>query len=270
MTKAPIAYYGSKGRVVADIVAQMPAHKCYVEPFGGSAVVLLNKAPSATEILNDQDDALVNLYRVLRLDPARLKKALHLTPYSRTEHAACCRRLRNPALKHDMIEWARTYYVATCQSYGGIVKNPSFSTSPEKGLAMTWCRRIDERLDVVTQRLRGVTIENRPAIDVIERYDRTATLHYCDPPYHPDTRTVQARTQGKYMYEMTAADHVRLLDVLRSVKGKVLLSGFDHPLYAKMLKGWRVCWRKRLQQVSATTVKSRKAHFREDVLWANW
>jgi DNA adenine methylase len=37
---------------------------------------------------------------------------------------------------------------------------------------------------------------------------------------------------------MTERDHEELLDTGRQLKGKVMISGYDCPLYAEQLSGW--------------------------------
>jgi len=43
----------------------IPSHETYIEPFGGSAKLLLNKPPSKVEIYNDADIRLANLFYVV-------------------------------------------------------------------------------------------------------------------------------------------------------------------------------------------------------------
>lgn len=77
-----LRYFGSKNKLGHRIMRYFPPHTTYVEPYGGSASVLLNKPPSTLEIYNDLDGQVVNLFRVLR-DPdqaERLIRLVELTP----------------------------------------------------------------------------------------------------------------------------------------------------------------------------------------------
>jgi DNA adenine methylase len=96
-----------------------------------------------------------------------------------------------------------------------------------------WWNAIDA-LDAVHHRLQSVKVLNRPALEVIRSEDTPATLFYLDPPYLHDTRSATE----VYHFEMTEADHRQLLDLLRSVKGKVMLSGYPSNLYDTALAGW--------------------------------
>lgn len=60
-------------------------------------------------------------------------------------------------------------------------------------------------------------------------------LIYADPPYVPSAR----RRAKIYRHEYSLEDHVRLLETLKCVPCKVMLSGYDNELYAQALPGWR-------------------------------
>src|SRR5262249_20281245 len=96
-----------------------------------------------------------------------------------------------------------------------------------------WWGAVDG-LEAVHARLRNVKVLNRPALEVIRSEDTPATLYYFDPPYLHETRTAR----DVYALEMTEADHRELLDAIRRVQGKVILSGYPSALYDEALAGW--------------------------------
>jgi DNA adenine methylase len=56
MIKRPILrYHGGKWRIAPWIISYIPAHKIYVELFGGEGSVLLRKPRSYAEPYNDLD-----------------------------------------------------------------------------------------------------------------------------------------------------------------------------------------------------------------------
>jgi DNA adenine methylase len=90
-------------------------------------------------------------------------------------------------------------------------------------------------LDPIIERLRGVVIENKDAIEIIRTHDGAKTLHYVDPPYVSSTRDRGA----DYRHEMDDAAHVALADFLKSLSGFVILSGYASPLYDSLYENWR-------------------------------
>lgn len=229
MIKPPLRYVGAKWRVASWITDKLPAHRVYVEPFFGSGAILCSKPRARNEIVNDIDGNVVNLFRVMRDSAYDLARLVDMTPYSRDEWAACIEPTDNP------LEAARRFVVRSWMSRGAPLKDSGFrhTYTGNHGLETTWAG-VPDRLRAVSERLRGVYIENRDAVDLIRECARPNTLIYADPPYVTETRTAEL-----YAYEMGANDHARLLDALCEHPGPVALSGYDSPLYADRLAGWR-------------------------------
>lgn len=61
-----VPWIGGKRRLAKHILPLFPAHTCYVEPFCGAAALYFLKTPSKTEVINDINGELVNLYRVVK------------------------------------------------------------------------------------------------------------------------------------------------------------------------------------------------------------
>ena len=87
------------------------------------------------------------------------------------------------------------------------------------------------------ERLKGVIVDSRDAVEVIKRHDSPHTLHYVDPPYVGSTRAERERSH--YKHELDEAGHQRLLDALLDVDGMVVISGYTNMLYSEPLTGWR-------------------------------
>ena len=236
-TRPAMRYHGGKWRIAPWIISHFPAHKLYVEPFAGAASVLLRKSRVHGEIINDIDGDVVNLFRVLR-DPAaaaELERLVRLTPFSREEFQLSYETTTDP------VERARRLIVRVFMAFGttSIRKNRTGfrARSYERNTTgaadwATWPRQI--RLFV--ERLQGVIIENKDALDCIRLHDGPLTLFYVDPPYLEETRTAGLRG---YRNELTDEDHRRLIDCLLSVKGMVALSGYANEMYDSALVSWR-------------------------------
>jgi DNA adenine methylase len=222
-----LRYHGGKFRIADWIISFFPNHKVYIEPFGGAASVLLTKARAKTEIYNDLDNSIVNLFKVLR-NPARaelLAQALELTPFARTEHSLC---YENTS---DDIEQARRLIARghMGQSSKGIWQKSGFDTRVNKdGHASRINALVNAPASVrdAAARLRGVLIENEDAITLIKRHDQANALFYCDPPYEHSTHKTRV-----YAHRMTEQQHIDLAEALHSVKGHVVLSGYPSTLY---------------------------------------
>lgn len=224
------------------IISLFPEHRCYVEPFGGAGSVLMRKSRSNAEVFNDLDGDVVNVFRVLR-DPrsaARLRRQLELTPYSREEFLGSYRRARSDA----PIERARRRIVRSAMAFGttaGKVNRVGFRATPWRSSGSSgtndWATYPEALVDF-TARLRGVLIENRPAIEIIEQQDGPDTLFYVDPPYPQSTRTAirsPCDRHRAYSHDMTDDEHRALASVLHGVRGFVVLSGYRCDLYDREL-----------------------------------
>lgn len=258
-----IRYHGGKFRLAPWIISHFPEHRCFVEPFGGAASVLLRKVPSEAEVYNDLDGDVVNLFRVLR-DPVASRSlidACALTPYSRTEFQCSY----EPT--DDRIEQARRLIVRATMGFGsaGATKGSTGFRLDTKRNSSTaqrvWARQPDN-LAAVASRFAGVLVENRPAIQCMQDHDTPTTLHFVDPPYVHDTRTGSTKTSA-YRFEMTNAEHLELLEALKDLQGMVILCGYESDLYNDALVGW--------QRVTRTTAANGHSGSvqRTECLWIN-
>lgn len=234
-TRPIMRYHGGKFRLSDWIIGHFPSHRVYVEPFGGAASVLMQKPRSQAEVYNDLDGDIVNVMRVLQdsVLRAQLTELLAFTPYARTEFE----RAWEPC--DDLVERARRTLIRAEMGFGsaGATKGKTgfrIDTTRKSTVMDIWAR-IPEYIQGFSQRLQGVLIENRPALQILKTHDKPDTLFYVDPPYLPATRQSGSVC---YQHEMTNDDHIELLTALQKLKGKVIVSGYAHELYESMLTGW--------------------------------
>lgn len=238
--KRPVLrYHGGKWKLAPWIIQHFPPHTIYVEPFGGAASVLLRKERSYAEVYNDLDGEVVNLFRVLR-NPAQARELVRLvtlTPFAREEQAG------SYILADDPIEQARRMLVRSFMGYGtgsALHRKTGFrnnATRPGTTPAHDWMH-YPAALEAIIERLRGVVIEHRPALDLVEIFDEPLTLFYCDPPYVHETRSA-ANVGDVYKHEMTDDQHRELAAALHAVRGAVVLSGYRCDLYDELYADWR-------------------------------
>lgn len=252
---ALVRYHGGKVRMAPKIVGLFPSHEAYVEPFGGGGAVLIEKPRSRLEVYNDLDGEMVSLFRVLRDHGDDLARAVALTPFARSEHVLSYKDT------DDDIERARRTLVKSHFGHGsnGIHQKTGFRAAGLRAgtLPVHIWARFPETVARAADRLRGVVIEQRPAVDVMLAHDGPDTLHYVDPPYLPETRGGGA----DYRHEMSERDHHELLAVLCALRGRVVLSGYASRLYGDALSRWR---RIDLRE------RADRALPRTEVLWLNF
>lgn len=241
----PLKWHGGKSYLAKRIVALMPPRQSaehpegylhYVEPYaGGLSVLLANDPEGISEVANDLNGALTNFWCVLR-DPRQFDQLLQMcqfTPFSEYEWQRAQRVLEAPGGDYSDIECAHAFLVHCRQSLAGRMQNfaPLSRKRTRRGMneqASAWLSCI-EGLPAVHARLKRVVIlDARPALDVIRQQDDASTLFYLDPSYLHETRA----TTGEYGdHEMTREAHADLLDTLKQIRGKFLLSGYRSDLY---------------------------------------
>jgi DNA adenine methylase len=258
-------WYGGKFSHLDWLLPLLPECYHYCEPFGGSAAILLNRAPSLVETYNDLDGEVVNFFKVLRKEKAKLIEAIGLTPFSREEFAKACQ--LDPRL--SSFERARRFYVRARQVRTGLAQTATIgrwanckntSRNGMSGVISRWLGGIED-LVFIAERLLRVQIENRPAIDVIKLYDSKETLFYCDPPYVHGTRG----DTKSYSYEMSDDEHRQLAEVLNAVKGLVAMSNYQCDMMDELYPEPK--WTKHLSPLK--TIHSTKDK-RQEVLWVNY
>ncbi|GAA3808022.1 DNA adenine methylase [Streptomyces chiangmaiensis] len=257
--KSPVPYFGSKQRIAPWIAGMLPEHEHYVEPFAGGLSVLFAKRPARMETVNDLDGELMTFWRVLRDRPTELIRACALTPHSRAELAATW----DPT--DDDLELARRIWSRLAQGRSGTLRNTGWRHYIDPAGSVTsmpgYLEAYVDRLAAAAERLHTVSLENRPALDLITKYgNQPKCLLYVDPPYLGSTRG----WGNNYRMEMkTEEQHRELASVLGECKATVVLSGYDSPLYAETYDGWHR-YTQQTMTGNATTAKART-----EVLWSN-
>jgi DNA adenine methylase len=241
-TMAPFRWPGGKGKLVKWLIQYIPKGHIYVEPFAGAASVFWHLPnPFPVEVLNDLDGDIVNLYRVLQ-DKAKFEELAHrlvFTPYARAEFARALQIAKDPKASDMDRAWA--FFVKQNQGFGGIANNVGnwgrAITEIANGMASTtskWRCRL-KLLSFWHDRLSRVQIDCTDGIECIKYWDTPDTVFYIDPPYVPDTR----KDRRLYKNELGLAYHERLVETILAAKGKVMLSCYDHPVYAPLVgAGW--------------------------------
>lgn len=264
-------WYGGKYTHLDWLLPLLPYTTHYCEPFGGSAAVLLNRAPAPVETYNDIDGELVNFFCVLRNQKAELLEAIGLTPFAREELRVAVNPTAEPI---SDLERARRFFVRARQVRTGLAQTASegrwahcklTSRAGMAGAVSRWLGSV-EGLAEIAQRLLRVQIENAPALEVIERYDSPETLFYCDPPYVHESRS----DTKAYAFEMIDSEHRTLAEKLHRVKGKVALSGYRSKLMDELYCDWTYLESPAKKAHSTNTRPDNTKQDRVETLWINY
>lgn len=255
-----LKYPGSKWNIAGLLVELIPPHHSYVEAFAGSLALLFNKPPSNIETVNDLDSDVTNLFRCIQRDSDRLAKMIAATPFSREVYD---KQFEVPegAVCIDSYERAACFLIKCWQGHGfrtnGYKVGWKNDVQGRESMYALWnWYRLPVWVMEIAERLRKVQIENRPAMEVIERFNYENVFMYLDPPYILGTRT------GKqYKHEMTDQDHEDMLKLLRKSKAKIMLSGYESDLYNEYLSDWRKEYFQSCAEHNGT---------RQEVVWMNY
>lgn len=231
-------YFGGKYTWCDQIYPYVHDHVHWIDVFGGSLAMTLNKPFSKIDTVNDINSQVINFFRVLRNRPEELVDALLLTPVSREE-------FNNSWDISDTtceLELARRFYVRVRQSFYGLgiqrqnkgwhavktISRAQFGETVNK-----WLNSIP-KLFQVAEKLIHLQIENKHYKELMLDMDFPKAFFYLDPPYHPECR----KSKNDYMHDFTHEDHVDLAKTANNVQGYVMLSTYDTPAIRKLYDGW--------------------------------
>jgi DNA adenine methylase len=229
--KTPISYYGGKQRLVPEILPLFPPHNQYVEPFTGGGAVFFAKKRSKHEVINDLDKRLVNFYRVVKDEEKflKLQEMIRGTLHSEYDYLRSKQIVAEPM--KDEIEFAWALWFQTNCTFSHIIGGgfafantdnaPKLTNNKKKDFELYYCKRLER-----------VEIFNRDAVELIKLKDGEDVFFYCDPPYV---------SSDCGHYDGYTMDHFRtLLDTLKNIKGKFLMSSYPEELLMEYRRecGW--------------------------------
>lgn len=255
-----LKYPGSKWNIAGKLVELIPPHHSYVEAFFGSGAMLFSKAPSNIETINDLDSDVTNLFRCIQKDSEHLSRLVMTTPFSREEYDNQFE-VPEGAVCIDAFERAAGFLVKCWQGHGfrtnGYKVGWKNDVQGRESMYALWnWYRLPDWIIEIAERLRKVQIENRTALEVIERFNYENVFMYLDPPYLLGTRTAK-----QYKHEMLDTEHEELLKLILQSNAKIMISGYESDMYNDYLHNW-----------SKATFQSCAEHHgtRQEVVWMNY
>jgi DNA adenine methylase len=249
-----VPWIGGKRRLADRLIRLFPQHTCYVEVFAGAAAVFFAKTPSEVEVLNDVNGDLVNLYRVVQ---HHLEEFVRQFKWALTSREVFRWLQITPAETLTDIQRAARFYYLQVLCFSGKVTGQNFgtATTAPPGLNLL---RIEEDLSAAHLRLASVYIERLDWAACMDKYDRSHTFFYLDPPYW--------ETEG-YGVPFPLDQYAAIAARLRTIKGRAIVSLGDHPAMREAFAGLPV------EEVDITyTVNSKSGQGaeRRELVVFNW
>ena len=231
-TKPVAPWIGGKRNLARSIINRIERvpHDMYAEPFVGMGGVFLRRPNRAkVEVINDWSRDVATFFRVLQRHYVAFMEMMKFQLTTRAEFERLV--ATDPDTLTDLERAARLLYLQRV-SYGGKVAGRNF------GISTTAPARFDitklaPMLEDLHMRLAGVMIERLPYADFIKRYDREHSLFYLDPPYYG-----AEDYYGADLFHRSDFDAIEA--VLRSIKGRFILSLNDHPEVRRIFAAYRV------------------------------
>ncbi len=237
------SYPGSKATLAEWIIGFLRnPDECnvYVEPFCGSAAVLLASPRYRQEIISDKDKSMYSLFRVLQDEGKRREfdRKVSLTCYSQHmfDHALRLRKRQDVSAVDRA--WSVAATMAMSYSHGG--KHFAYTVGGKEVRLEHWR---DGALDPLVERLRDVQCLNRDyryVLDMVRDKAKDRNLRfmvYCDPPYPGDVSDDKV-----YAHNFTDDDQREFLAKAFALGVEtnvwVAISSYANDMYDSLLNGW--------------------------------
>lgn len=233
VTRSPIKRYGGKYRLMKHFLP-FPAHSLYVEAFGGSGVVLLNKQIADHEVFNDVNARLLKFFRVLQTHCEELKQKC------RIEGALEHRNIFKQCLEEsddEMTEAFRFFY-SNAFSFSG--KNTEYCGITKKHSTKSRESEFENKIEMfdrIHERIKDVHFENQDFRKLLKRVDVNGALWYLDPPYFRGGEVYQREVGG---VEWSLKDFEDLREILHDVKSARFVLSIDNAQFFSKCTGLHV------------------------------
>lgn len=195
---------GGKRFFSKKLVGFIPEHQIYIEPFVGGGAVFFRKEPSKKEIINDKDKGLIEGYRLIK------KASTNMDKYNFQYNIDDMNKFMYSDQKTPENKLLQRIYIHR-HTYGGRGTGKAYYVSRK----VLDSRDKILKLDEYQTRLKKTIILNQDYKTVIKKYDSKDAFIYIDPPYE---------NSGDLYGDNSDIDYQELLNILKNVKGKFLLS----------------------------------------------
>ncbi|NWK11335.1 DNA adenine methylase [Clostridium cadaveris] len=213
MLKAPICRMGGKSKLRKTIIEMIPEHTCYIELFFGAGWVYFGKEPSKVEVINDIDKELINLFKMIKYHAPEIERQLEFEFSGRD----IFEEYKNYSIEYlTEIQRSIRFLYLISQSFAGRGNHYGYGTNTRPSPQIFYKGVLED----IKLRLRNTYVENLNFEKIIDKYDREYSFFFVDPPY---------LDLSGYENEFKEEQHLILLDKLKKLDGKFLLTINDHP-----------------------------------------
>jgi DNA adenine methylase len=261
--------FGGKNNMwkeIAQYFLDNNEYNIYIEPFAATYALGLHTMPQVDiEIINDLNGNIINLYKTIQNKDTfnEFKGLCDLTPYSEELREEYIKNLSNKNVELDDVTRAFQWFYINRTSHngtGGFSVNISVRRNMSKSIS-DYLSCVDGLINF-HQRLSHCVITNRDGVSLVEKYgDNQKVFMYCDPPYVWSTRT-----SARYEVDMPTATQVKFVDACIAAKCKLLISGYDNEIYAKLENNGFQKLSFEVKTISAKGEKKTKTEW----LWKNY
>jgi DNA adenine methylase len=236
--KPCLKWAGGKANCLSRLLEYFPTHfSRYLEPFLGGAAVFLALEPTASALLNDANEELISLYRIIRDNPLALMDALENLQAEYCEAFYYALRSAIPTAPVDRA--ARLIFLnKTC--FNGLYRTNAKGEFNVPFGKRKRCPALYDRASLleVSFRLRNAQLfctDFEAVVNSAERGD----LVYCDPPYLPSSSTANFAEYTASGF--SAEDHRRLRDCCERAANRgatVVVSNSSSLATESLYRGW--------------------------------
>jgi DNA adenine methylase len=251
---SPISWVGGKKLSLKYILPRFPiSYSQYIEVFGGGGWVFFAKKPEVNDVYNDYNRHLSNMFACIKERTLHLVKELGFLPLNGRDDFFYLRRflekeefdksileeqveiaeynlppLQAAEIKMLLTEEAERFSVTKAAAMFKVIRYSYASSCASFSCQALDIRRFFHLIWDASRRMVNALVENQDFETLIRHYDRDTAFFYCDPPYF---------NAEIYEVEFPKKDHIRLRDLLASVKGKFMLSYNDTPEIRALYEG---------------------------------
>ena len=237
------SYLGGKKFQAKWISSYFPKHETYVEPFGGAFwVYFQGNVNSNKNIYNDYNRYIANVFYCATNKRTDFVKALKSY---KTQIRTTFENIQSEITPLDYnielgdIEMAAKYMYIELNTFSGLTIDKAKFVDLKGKYKSKYTQLIDKLENPKWQyKLENISkVENLSYEKIIEKYDNEETLFYCDPPYFD--------MEHYYTKEFGHDQHLQLVNTLKSIKGKFVLSYYEFSELSEWLPENEYYWIKK-------------------------